>query len=150
MVIHLNPFVIETYARLDGALAFVETMNDAILPVVEEKEHRYLEHLSAEGGWEFGEYAAGLDVLNQTFRTGISFHLDVQGYRTGTDNSTARRIKSYDFFNPEQFGRTLPHVLVTLHSGTPRPRAVSLRSASAGASRIWPPTGSPTRCVHRA
>jgi hypothetical protein len=70
MVIHINSLVIETYARLDGALAFVETMNDAI-PLVEEKEHRYLEHLSAEGRWEFGEYSAEQDVLNQTFRTWV-------------------------------------------------------------------------------
>ena len=46
---HLNPLVIETFARLDGALAFLETMNDGI-PAVEEKEHRYLEQFAEKGG----------------------------------------------------------------------------------------------------
>lgn len=66
----LNPLVIETFARLHGALAFLETLNDGI-PTVEEKEHRYLEHLAAEGGWEYGEYAVERDVLDDKFHTWI-------------------------------------------------------------------------------
>jgi hypothetical protein len=34
--------VIETFARLHGALAFLETLNDGI-PTLEEKQRRYLE-----------------------------------------------------------------------------------------------------------
>jgi len=45
-------------------------MNDGI-PTVEEKEHRYLEQLAAEGGWEYGEYASERDVLNDRFHTWI-------------------------------------------------------------------------------
>jgi hypothetical protein len=68
--LYLVPFVIETFARLRGALAFLETMNDGI-PTVEEKESRYLEQLAAEGGWEHGEYAAERDVLNDKFHTWV-------------------------------------------------------------------------------
>jgi len=67
---YLNPLVIETFARLRGALAFLETMNDGI-PSVEEKEHRYVEQLAAEGGWEYGEYAVEIDVLSEKFQTWI-------------------------------------------------------------------------------
>jgi hypothetical protein len=70
LILHFNPLVIETFARLHGALAFLETMNDGI-PTVEEKEHRYLEQLAAEGGWEYSEYAGERDVLNEKFHTWI-------------------------------------------------------------------------------
>ena len=46
-VIHFNPLVIETFARLLGASAFLETISEGI-PTVEEKEHRYLEELAAQ------------------------------------------------------------------------------------------------------
>jgi hypothetical protein len=45
-------------------------MNDGI-PTVEEKEHRFLEQLAAEGDWEYGEYAAERAVLNDKFHTWI-------------------------------------------------------------------------------
>jgi len=45
-------------------------MNDGI-PTVEEKEHRYLERLAAEGSWDYGEYAVQRDVLNDKFHTWI-------------------------------------------------------------------------------
>jgi hypothetical protein len=62
--------VIETFARLDGALAFLETMNDGI-PAAEEKAHRYLEQFAEEGDWEYGEYAMEVQILNQKFHTWI-------------------------------------------------------------------------------
>lgn len=67
---HFNPLVIETFARLHGALAFLETMNDGI-PTVEEKEHRYLDQLAVEGGWDDGEYAVERDVLNDRFHVWV-------------------------------------------------------------------------------
>lgn len=67
---HVNPLVIETYARLDGALAFLETMNDGI-PAVEEKERRYLEQLAEKSGWEYGEYALESGILDEKFHTWI-------------------------------------------------------------------------------
>jgi hypothetical protein len=45
-------------------------MNDGI-PTVEEKEHRYLEQLAAEGSWEYGEYAVERAVLSEKFQTWI-------------------------------------------------------------------------------
>jgi hypothetical protein len=68
--LQFNPLVIETFARLHGALAFLETMNDGI-PALEENQHRYLEQLAKDGGWDFGDYAAERDTLNHDFRTWI-------------------------------------------------------------------------------
>jgi len=68
--LHINLIVIETFARLRGALAFLETMNDGI-PTVEEKEHRYLEELAAKEGWEYGDYAVEREVLDDEFHTWI-------------------------------------------------------------------------------
>lgn len=68
--LQFNPLVIETFARLHGALAFLETMNDGI-PALEENQHRYLEQLAKDGGWDFGDYAAERDTLNHGFRTWI-------------------------------------------------------------------------------
>ncbi|HEY6391735.1 MAG TPA: hypothetical protein VIX89_10685 [Bryobacteraceae bacterium] len=70
MKLHFNLVVIETFARLNGALAFLETMNDGI-PAVEEKEHRYLELLASEDGWEYGDYVVEKDVLNNKFHTWV-------------------------------------------------------------------------------
>jgi len=67
---HFNPLVIETFARLHGVLAFLETMNDGI-PTVEEKEYRYLDQLAAEGGWEQSEYFGETDILDAKFHTWI-------------------------------------------------------------------------------
>jgi hypothetical protein len=66
----LNTLVIETFARLDGALAFLETMDRGI-PDVEEKERHCLQQLAEAGGWEYGEFAMERDILNQRFRTWI-------------------------------------------------------------------------------
>ena len=70
IVLHFNPLVIETFARLHGAWAFLDTMNDGI-PAMEEKERRYLEQLSAEGGCDYGEYAVERQVLDDKFHTWI-------------------------------------------------------------------------------
>ena len=70
-VFHLNPPVmIETFARLHGARAFLETVNDGI-PTVEEKERCCLAQLFAEGGCEDGEYAVERQVLDDKFHTWI-------------------------------------------------------------------------------
>jgi len=62
-----NSVVVETFARLDGVLALMDTLDDGI-PAVEEKEHSYLERLAKEGDWEYEDYVAERDVLNQKFR----------------------------------------------------------------------------------
>jgi hypothetical protein len=68
--LQFNPLVIETFARLHGALAFLGTMNDGI-PALEEKQHRYLEQLAKDGGWDYGDYAAERDTLDHDFHTWI-------------------------------------------------------------------------------
>jgi hypothetical protein len=67
---HINPVVIETFARLHGAMAFLETMNDGV-PAVEEKERRYLQQLASEGSWGYGDYAVERDILDQKFHSWI-------------------------------------------------------------------------------
>jgi len=49
--LHFKGLVIETFARLLGASAFLEALRDRI-PAVEEKEHRYFEQLLAQGNLE--------------------------------------------------------------------------------------------------
>lgn len=62
--------MIETFARLHGIQAFLETMNDGI-PTVEAKQHQYLEQLAVKGDWEPGEYFVEKEILNDKFRTWI-------------------------------------------------------------------------------
>jgi len=64
--ITFNPVVIETFARLHGVQAFLETMNEGI-PTVEEKAHRYLEQLAEKAGWEKGDYTVERSVLDAKF-----------------------------------------------------------------------------------
>src|SRR5579864_6102983 len=45
-------------------------MNDGI-PMVEEKEHHYLEQLAAQEDWEHGDYFVGRDLLNAKFHTWV-------------------------------------------------------------------------------
>jgi hypothetical protein len=66
--IHFNPLVIATFARLSGASAFLEAMNDGI-PTV--KEHDYLQQLAAQGDWAPGEYFIEKDLLDDKFRTWV-------------------------------------------------------------------------------
>lgn len=66
----INPLVIETFARLHGAIAFLDTLDDAI-PIVQERELTYLSQLAREGGWEPEEYAAEKLILNHKFRNSI-------------------------------------------------------------------------------
>jgi hypothetical protein len=68
--LQFNPLVIETFGRLHGALAFLETMNAGI-PALEEKQHRYLEQLAKDGGWDYGDYTAERDTLDHDFHTWI-------------------------------------------------------------------------------
>jgi len=68
--LHFNLVVIETFARLEAALAFLEMMNDGI-PTVADKEHQYLKKLASEGGWEYGEYAVEEEILYQRFDSWI-------------------------------------------------------------------------------
>ena len=67
---HLNPVVIETFARLQGALAFVETLNDG-LPTLEKKERHYLEHLASDEGWGDDDFAIENQILHKKFNTWI-------------------------------------------------------------------------------
>ena len=60
--------MIETFARLHGVLDLLETMNDGI-PIVEEKERRYLKELAS--AWGYGDYAVERDILDQKFRSWI-------------------------------------------------------------------------------
>jgi hypothetical protein len=68
--LHLNFVVIETFARLDAALAFLGMMNDAI-PTMADKEHQYLEALASAGRWEYCEFDAERDALHQRFDSWI-------------------------------------------------------------------------------
>jgi hypothetical protein len=60
----------DTFSRLDGYRAYLETINDGI-PIVEETQHRKLEQLAIKDGWDPGEYFAEKRVLEQDFRIWI-------------------------------------------------------------------------------
>lgn len=66
----IDPLVIETFARLHGAIAFLDILNDAI-PIVQARELTYLSQLAREGGWEPQEYAAEKLLLNHKFHNSI-------------------------------------------------------------------------------
>jgi hypothetical protein len=68
--LQFSPLVIETFARLDGVLAFLTTMNDGF-PAAEEKQRRYLEQFATDGGWDYDDYAVERDILDQNFHTWI-------------------------------------------------------------------------------
>ena len=66
----INPLVIETFARLHAAMAFLGTLNEGI-PIVEEREDSYLDQLAKQGGWEYEEYYSEKLVLNEKFHNWI-------------------------------------------------------------------------------
>jgi hypothetical protein len=70
VTIGFNLFVIDTFARLHGAKAFIETMSAGI-PMLEEKERLYLERRATDRQWEYEDYAVERDILGRNFETWI-------------------------------------------------------------------------------
>src|SRR2546428_629673 len=65
--IRIDPLALETFERLFGVAAFLESVNKAI-PEMEWQEREALKRLAEEQNWDFGDYAVELDVLDAKFR----------------------------------------------------------------------------------
>lgn len=65
-----NLLVIDTFSRLQGVKAFLETVGKGV-PVLEDQERLYLQQRASDGRWEFEDYNAKRAVLDQNFETWI-------------------------------------------------------------------------------
>ena len=66
MIIRFNPLVIRTFAQLEGAKIFLETMNQGI-PMVQEKANRDLRDNAETQGWDGDEYHAEASMLEHGY-----------------------------------------------------------------------------------
>lgn len=65
--IRIDPLAVETFERLFGATAFLESVDKAI-PEMEWQEREALRQLAEQENWDFGDYQVEGQVLDAKFR----------------------------------------------------------------------------------
>jgi hypothetical protein len=67
MKIQIDFLVAETFERLLGTISFMEVVDKAV-PEVESHEHQILKNEAEKQNWDFSDYAAEQQLLNEKFR----------------------------------------------------------------------------------